>query len=74
MAKQDDPFEILDPPAPAQAPESEEARDGRGNRNRDPELLAMERILRMLDELAPAGRARAVAYLADRFMMMEREA
>lgn len=42
----------------------EETRD---SRKRDPEILQLERIARIIDELSVLARARVVAYLADRY-------
>ena len=38
-----------------------------GNRRRDPELLAIERVVRILDELRPGERRRAINYLDERY-------
>lgn len=53
-------------PEPTSAEGAAAAEKERGNR-RDPELLALDRVCRILDELdVPAGR-RAAAYLASRY-------
>lgn len=46
--------------------DQEENTEG-GKRSRDPELLAIERVVRLLEELDEESRARAVGYLVCRF-------
>lgn len=53
------------PVAPAPPP-PDEADDDESSRARDPEILAMERVWRMLLKLDPDARERVVAYLAKR--------
>lgn len=47
--------------------EEEEAKDGRAERRFDPEILAIGRIVKLVDEIDEQGRPRAIRYLADRY-------
>ena len=49
----------------------EDAEDTRGRRM-DPELLALSRLVRMLEELNPRAAARVMNYLEDRYRKEER--
>lgn len=51
---------------PIEPEEDEDDEPGRG-RSRDPELLAIERMLRMLDKLEPEARPDVVEYMTRRF-------
>jgi hypothetical protein len=48
--------------------EPEIAEDTQESRRRDPELLALERIIRLVESLSDVAQTRVIAYLKSRYM------
>jgi hypothetical protein len=48
-------------------PETDDAEETASRRTRDPELRAIEEMVRALEKLDPNARRAALAYLVDRF-------
>jgi hypothetical protein len=67
VAKTQTDIDINGPAVKIEQPLREEANEEAGSRRADPELLAMGRMLRLLDELDDHAKCRVVAWLSDRY-------